>query len=151
VIVLLIDWQVRGSPQPAGLHCFPSLRPGDQGPGPLSQVIPNGEPVFVNLLRRPGIDSQPCEPVRQHNLSYRPARLHRLAESIRRNRFLGSLNVHKYGFRFSKKLGFFVAYIDRLGFGFSCNKDPYSGLCKIRNQIQAFSGSYPAYLWVIKA
>ncbi len=31
------------------------------------------EPVLVNLLRSPGIDS---------NLSYRPARLHRLAESI---------------------------------------------------------------------
>ncbi len=30
-------------------------------------------------------------------LSYRPARLHRLAESIPRNRFLGSLNVYKYG------------------------------------------------------
>jgi hypothetical protein len=30
-------------------------------------------------------------------LSYRLARLHRLAESIPRNRFLGSINVYKYG------------------------------------------------------
>ncbi len=39
-------------------------------------------------FRSPGIDS---------TLSYRPARLHRLAESIRRNRFPGSINVYKYG------------------------------------------------------
>jgi hypothetical protein len=30
-------------------------------------------------------------------LSYRPARLHRLAEFIPWNRFLGSINVSKYG------------------------------------------------------
>jgi hypothetical protein len=30
-------------------------------------------------------------------LSYWPARLHRLAKSIPRNRFLGSINVYKYG------------------------------------------------------
>jgi hypothetical protein len=30
-------------------------------------------------------------------LSYWPARLHRLADSIPRNRFLGSINVYKYG------------------------------------------------------
>ncbi len=54
------------------------------------------EPVFVNLLWSPGIDSKPGVPVRQPYLSYRPARLHRLAESIHRNRFLGSLNVYKY-------------------------------------------------------
>ena len=42
------------------------------------------EPVFVNLLFSPGIDSQPGAggPVRQPYLSYRPAKLHRLAESI---------------------------------------------------------------------
>ena len=39
------------------------------------------EPVFVNLLRGPGIDSQPGGPVRQPYLSYRPARLHRLVET----------------------------------------------------------------------
>jgi hypothetical protein len=32
-------------------------------------------------------------------LSYWPARLHRLAKSIPRNRCLGSINVYKYGFR----------------------------------------------------
>jgi hypothetical protein len=55
------------------------------------------EPVFLDLLRSPGIDSQPGEPVRQPYLSYRPARRHRLPESIYRNRFLGSINVYKYG------------------------------------------------------
>jgi hypothetical protein len=39
------------------------------------------EPVFANLLRSPRIDSQPGGPVRQPYLSYRPAKLHRLAES----------------------------------------------------------------------
>jgi hypothetical protein len=29
-------------------------------------------------------------------LSYRPVRLHRMAESIPRNRILGSINVYKY-------------------------------------------------------
>ncbi len=49
-----------------------------------STLIPkkNPEHVFVNLLRSPGIDSQPGGPVRQCCLTYRPARLHRLAESI---------------------------------------------------------------------
>ncbi len=55
------------------------------------------EPVFVNLLRSPGIDSQPGGPVQKPYLSYRPAMLHRLAESNPRNRFLVSLNVYKYG------------------------------------------------------
>jgi hypothetical protein len=32
-------------------------------------------------------------------LSYRPARLHRLLESIPRNRFLGAINVYKYVLR----------------------------------------------------
>ncbi len=39
----------------------------------------------------------PAWPVRQPYFSYRPVRLHRLAKSIPRNRFLGSLNVYKYG------------------------------------------------------
>ncbi len=57
----------------------------------------SAEPVFVNLSRSPGIDSQPDGPVRQPYLSYRPARLHRLVESIPRHWFLVSLNVYKYG------------------------------------------------------
>ncbi len=47
----------------------------------------------------PGIDSQESIPVRQIGLSYQPARLHRLAESIPWNRFLGSWNVNKFGLR----------------------------------------------------
>jgi hypothetical protein len=43
---------------------------------------------ICNLLRRPGIDSQPGGSVRQPYLTYRPARLHRLAS--------GSLNVYKF-------------------------------------------------------
>jgi hypothetical protein len=39
-------------------------------------------PVFVNLLRSPGIDSKLAGPVRQPYLKNRPAGLHRLAESI---------------------------------------------------------------------
>jgi hypothetical protein len=52
---------------------------------------------FKTLLRSPGIDSQPGGPVRHPYLSYWPARLQRLEESIPRNRFLCSLNVYKYG------------------------------------------------------
>ncbi len=40
------------------------------------------EPEFVNLLRSSGNDSQHGGPVRQPFLTYRPARLHRQAESI---------------------------------------------------------------------
>ncbi len=43
---------------------------------------PMPEPVFVNLIRSPGIDSQPDGPVRKPYLSHRAARLHRLSESI---------------------------------------------------------------------
>jgi hypothetical protein len=55
------------------------------------------EPVFVDLLRSPGINSEAGGLVRRPYLSYRPAGLQRLAESIPRNRFLGSVNVYKYG------------------------------------------------------
>jgi len=54
------------------------------------------ETVFVNLLRSPGIDSQPGGPVRQPYLSYWPAMLHQLAESNPRNQFLVSFNVYNY-------------------------------------------------------
>ncbi len=74
------------------------------GPVPRNQVA-------IGLLYRPArarickpfkvprIDSQPGGPVWQPYLLYRLARLHRLAELIPRNRFLGSLNVYKYGIR----------------------------------------------------
>ncbi len=64
-----------------------------------SLAFQNPEPVFVNLLRSPGIDSQPGGPVRNTYLSHRPSRLHRLAASFPWNRFLGSVNFHKYGLR----------------------------------------------------
>ncbi len=57
------------------------------------------EPVFVGLWRRPGIDSLPGGPVRLPYFSYRSARLHCLAKSVPQNRFLGSMNVYKYGLR----------------------------------------------------
>jgi hypothetical protein len=50
-------------------------------------------------FKEPGIDSQPGGPVWQPYLVYRLARLHRLAEWITQNRFLGSLNVYKYRLR----------------------------------------------------
>jgi hypothetical protein len=52
----------------------------------------------------PGIDSRPGRPVRQPYFTYRPARgLHRLAKSIPWNRFLGTLNVYKFGLRGKKR------------------------------------------------
>jgi hypothetical protein len=63
------------------------------------------EPVFIDRVKSPGIDSKPGGPVRQPCLTYWPARLHRLAESIPRNRFLGSLNVYKFGLVLHARLG----------------------------------------------
>ncbi len=57
--------------------------------------------------RSPGIDSQPDGPLRQPYFSYRPSRLHRMGESIPRNRFLGSLNAYKYGLRANRKRHWF--------------------------------------------
>jgi hypothetical protein len=52
-------------------------------------------------LRSSRIDSEPDWPVCMTTLfdipMYRPARLHRLAESVPWNRFLGSLNVYEFG------------------------------------------------------
>ncbi len=47
--------------------------------------------VYRGSIFRPFKDFQPGGPVRQPYFSYRPVRLHR------RNRFLGSINVYKYG------------------------------------------------------
>jgi hypothetical protein len=55
------------------------------------------ETKFVNLLKSPGIDSQPGGPVQQSFLTYLPARLQRLVESLPWKRFPGSLKVYKYG------------------------------------------------------
>ncbi len=57
-----------------------------------SSCLGTPETVFVNLLRNSGIDNTEGKPY----LLYRPTRLHRLAESIPRTRFLGSLNAYKY-------------------------------------------------------
>jgi hypothetical protein len=69
------------------------VSPGGGGAG-MQSHISFTEPVFVDPSRNPKIDSGP---VRQPYLSYWPARLHRLAKAIPRNRFLGSIIVYKYG------------------------------------------------------
>jgi hypothetical protein len=81
--------------------------------GQILCLAPRPGPVFVNLLRSPGIDSRPGVPVRQSYLTYRPSRLNRLAESIPWNQFLGSLNVYKYGICFIQLL-----FSKRMGEGF---------------------------------
>ncbi len=60
-------------------------------------VVMSEEPVFLDLLRSPRIDSQPDGLVRKPYFSYGPARLHRLSKSIPRNRFLVSINIYKNG------------------------------------------------------
>ena len=46
--------------------------PGNLSIGTNCYSEQNPEPEFVKLLRRPGIDSQTCGPVRQPYLMYRP-------------------------------------------------------------------------------
>jgi hypothetical protein len=61
-------------------------------------ILVHTEPLLVNLLRSPGIGSQQWwAGIGQPFLTYRPPRLHRLAESIPWNRFRGSLNIYKVG------------------------------------------------------
>jgi hypothetical protein len=50
----------------------------------FAYALSDPNPIFVDLLRSPGIDSQPDGPVRQLGKSSRPARLLGW-----RNRFLG--------------------------------------------------------------
>ncbi len=57
------------------------------GEGSSTNDSKKSEPVVINLLRGPGIDSQPGRPVRQPYKLYRPAGLHTL----------GSFNMYKYG------------------------------------------------------
>ncbi len=52
---------------------------------------------MVNLLKSLGNDSQPDGPARQPYLTYRPANLQRLAESISWNRLLDSLTFTNSG------------------------------------------------------
>ncbi len=99
-----------GSSLHLALPCLPCFIPLTQaklgrtpivaGPLPFRSVPPPPfipEPVFVDLFRSPGIDSKPAGPVRQPYFSYRPARLYRLAKSMPEIRFLGPINVYKYG------------------------------------------------------
>ncbi len=58
-------------------------------------ILSKTEPEVVNI--KGALPMESGGPVRYPFLSYRPARLHRLVESIPRNRFLSSLNVYKYG------------------------------------------------------
>ncbi len=60
------------------------------------------ELVFANLLRSPGIDSQPGGPVLPPFLSYQLARLHRLAESIPELHI--RLQIRAQGRRISKRI-----------------------------------------------
>ncbi len=78
-------------PALCSLLCFSTIFPSDQSPN-----FKATEPEFVNLLRGSGKDFQPGGPVQQPYLTYRHARLHRLAESIPWKRFLGFFNVFKY-------------------------------------------------------
>jgi hypothetical protein len=55
------------------------------------------EPVFVDLLRRPGIDSQPGGPVRNPSCRTGPPGYIGWRNRFPRNRFLGSINVYKSG------------------------------------------------------
>jgi hypothetical protein len=73
----------------------------------FSVLVANAEARarICKLLRSTEIDSaSPVYPggqVRRIGLSHRPARPHRLTESIPWNRFLGSLKVYKFVFRIS--------------------------------------------------
>ena len=77
---------------------------------------------FCKPFKEPRNRSQPVGPVRQLNLWYKNSicrtrhQLHWLAESSPQNRFLGSLNVYKYGLRIwaVKKAEFIVQTWDSI-------------------------------------
>ncbi len=74
-------------------------------------------------------------------ISYRPARLHRMAKSIPWNRFLGSLKVLKYGPLFLYVIGlFFYSTIQTLLFGKS-EAIPRSFFCSAWGE-QSATGLY---------
>ncbi len=73
----IIVWCARLAPQPEGRSYF--LRFPNQIPLPgRSSSVFSPEPEFANILKSPGIDSQPGGPVRQSYLTYRPALVHGL-------------------------------------------------------------------------
>jgi hypothetical protein len=92
---------------------FVSWKLGNNGGICTTRLCQLSEPVFVNLLRSRGIDSQPGGSGTK-TLFVVPARarLHKLAETIPRNRFLGSLNVYKYG-RWKTFLAYLRIYLLR--------------------------------------
>ncbi len=65
----------------------------------LSNLLP--EPVFVNLLKSTGIDSLPGGIGSSKVIP--GLSIPSLAESLPRNRFLGSVSVYKYGLWFPRK------------------------------------------------
>ncbi len=54
-------------------------------------------PIVVPACQAGGVESSESIPGLLKRLQIKPTKLHRLAESIPRHRFLGSLNVYKYG------------------------------------------------------
>jgi hypothetical protein len=98
--------------------------------------------VFVNLLRSPGFDSQPCGPVQQPYLTCRPARLHRLAESIPRNRFLGYLNVYNVSMN-SKTRVYILSNLSLLSQLIQRNRQPLVKKVSARNRLHR--GAYATY------
>ncbi len=74
---------------PEGYQTGPPLMLPDGSDSEPDSLISDPEPVFLDLVRSPGIDLQPGGPERQPYLSYRLARLHRLGESIPRNSISG--------------------------------------------------------------
>jgi hypothetical protein len=70
-------------------------------PNQISLAICSPRPEFVNVYGAQE-SIQRMIPPAYLGLSYRPARLHRLVESIPWNRFLSSLNVYKFGLRSQK-------------------------------------------------
>jgi hypothetical protein len=89
------------------------------------------EPEFINLLRSPGIYSQPGGPVRHPYLTYRPARLHRLAESI--------LWLLKH------------LQISALVFAFKCNYTVYISTKKTREKQMSFQYQKSAEIFFLRA
>jgi hypothetical protein len=77
---------------------------------------PNSTRIFKRL-RSPEINSKESIPPAYVGLSYRPARLHRLAEAIPWNRFLGTLNFYKYGL----STLFHVSVVEREGMSGVCS------------------------------
>ncbi len=63
----------------------------------IVQILIHWARIFKTFSRAQESIPSLVGPVRQSYLTYRPARLQRLEESIPLNRFLGSLNVYKFG------------------------------------------------------